>query len=162
MGLPALKPGVRDADEAEMIRQALAAGTPVTRAVESNGAGRPEALVESYRRLAEVFHEVLSEQALDGLLVRIAETLADLMPYEALHIYEADERRRRLIPILARSAEYEEEMGRGPGCSEARQWERSGMVRRAGGGMVGPLSTTGARSTDPTFLCQALLYPPTA
>ena len=95
-----------------MIRQAAAAGTPLTRAVESNGAGRPEALVESYRRLAEVFHEVLSEQALDALLERIAATLGDLMPYEALHIYEADEPRRRLVPILARSAEYEEEIMR--------------------------------------------------
>ena len=52
---------------------------------------RPEALVESYRRLAEVFHEVMSEQSLDALLDRIAVTLAELMPYEALHIYEADE-----------------------------------------------------------------------
>ena len=95
-----------------MIRQAAAAGTPLTRAVESNGAGRPEALVESYRRLAEVFHEVLSEQTLDALLERIAATLGDLMPYEALHIYEADEVRRQLVPILARSAEYEEEIMR--------------------------------------------------
>ena len=87
-----------------MIRQAAAAGTPLTRAVESNGASRPEALVESYRRLAEVFHEVLSEQTLDALLERIAATLGDLMPYEALHIYEADEARRQLVPILARSA----------------------------------------------------------
>ena len=95
-----------------MIRQAAVAGTPSTGAVESNGAGRPEALVESYRRLAEVFHEVLSEQTLDALLERIAATLGDLMPYEALHIYEADEQRRRLVPILARSAEYEEEIMR--------------------------------------------------
>ena len=95
-----------------MIRQAAAAGTPLTRAVESNGASRPEALVESYRRLAEVFHEVLSEQTLDALLERIAATLGDLMPYEALHIYEADEARRQLVPILARSAEYEEEIMR--------------------------------------------------
>jgi diguanylate cyclase (GGDEF)-like protein len=95
-----------------MIRQAAAAGTPLTRAVESNGAGRPEALVESYRRLAEVFHEVLSEQTLDALLERIAATLGDLMPYEALHIYEADDERRQLVPILARSAEYEEEIMR--------------------------------------------------
>ena len=29
-------------------------------------------LVESYRRLADVFHEVLAEQSLDALLVRIA------------------------------------------------------------------------------------------
>jgi diguanylate cyclase (GGDEF)-like protein len=95
-----------------MIRRVAVAGTPLAKAVETNGAGRPEALVESYRRLAEVFHEVLSEEALDALLDRIAETLADLMPYEALHIYEADERRRQLVPILARSAEYEEEIMR--------------------------------------------------
>ena len=33
----------------------------------------------------------MSEQSLDALLDRIAVTLAELMPYEALHIYEADE-----------------------------------------------------------------------
>ena len=32
-------------------------------------------LVESYRRLADVFHEVLSEQSLDDLLERIARTV---------------------------------------------------------------------------------------
>jgi hypothetical protein len=62
-----------------------------------------EALVESYRRLAEVFHEVLSEQSLDALLDRIAVTLGDLMPYEALHIYEADEARKELVPVFASS-----------------------------------------------------------
>ena len=71
---------------------------------------RPESLVESYRRLAEVFHHVLSEQALDALLVRIADTLGELVPYEALHVYEADESRRELIPVLARSQAYEEEI----------------------------------------------------
>ena len=40
---------------------------------------RPE-LVESYRRLADVFHEVLAEQSLDALLVRIADTLARADP----------------------------------------------------------------------------------
>jgi diguanylate cyclase (GGDEF)-like protein len=71
--------------------------------------GRPEALVESYRRLAEVFHHVLSEQSLDALLDRIADTLRDLMPYEALHVYEADEERRELVPVLARS-DYQDEI----------------------------------------------------
>ena len=75
-----------------------------------DGRGRPENLVESYRRLAEVFHLVLSEQSLDALLDRIAETLADLMPYEALHIYQVDEDRRELIPMLARSQAYEDEI----------------------------------------------------
>ena len=75
-----------------------------------DGSGRPVNLVESYRRLAEVFHQVLSEQSLDALLDRIAETLADLMPYEALHIYEVDEDRRELVPMLARSQAYEDEI----------------------------------------------------
>ncbi|MFL5963531.1 MAG: diguanylate cyclase [Gaiellaceae bacterium] len=78
---------------------------------ETIGGGRPEALVESYRRLAEVFHHVLSEQSLDTLLDRIADTLRDLMPYEALHVYEANEEAPSLVPVLARG-EYEEEIMR--------------------------------------------------
>jgi diguanylate cyclase (GGDEF)-like protein len=77
-----------------------------------NGPVRSEALVESYQRLAEVFHSMLSEQSLDALLERIATTLADLMPYEALHVYVADEQRRELVPVLARSQAYEEEIMR--------------------------------------------------
>jgi GAF domain-containing protein len=65
--------------------------------------GAPGDDVESYRRLADVFHDVLSEQSLDSLLVRIADTLAELVPYEALHIYEADEAKRELNPALVRS-----------------------------------------------------------
>src|SRR6266581_4581402 len=60
------------------------------------------ALVESYRRLADVFHEVLSEQSLDALLDRIADALADLIPHDSLTIYQADEPRRLLLPVLAR------------------------------------------------------------
>jgi diguanylate cyclase (GGDEF)-like protein len=59
--------------------------------------------VDSYRRLADVFHDVLSEQSLDSLLVRIADTLEEIVPYEALHIYEADEAKRELVPALVRS-----------------------------------------------------------
>jgi diguanylate cyclase (GGDEF)-like protein len=58
---------------------------------------------EPYRRLAEIFHDVLSEQSLDALLERIADTLAELIPYEDVHIYEADEAKRELVPVLARS-----------------------------------------------------------
>ena len=61
------------------------------------------ALVESYRRLADVFHDVLSEQSLDALLDRIADTLGELIPYDDLHIYEANEAKRELKPVLARS-----------------------------------------------------------
>ena len=65
--------------------------------------GSASADVDSYRRLADVFHDVLSEQSLDTLLVRIADTLAEIVPYEALHIYEADEAKRELMPALVRS-----------------------------------------------------------
>ena len=57
---------------------------------------------EPYRRLAEIFHDVLSEQSLDALLERIADTLAELIPYEDVHIYEADEAKRELRAVLAR------------------------------------------------------------
>ena len=57
---------------------------------------------EPYRRLAEIFHDVLSEQSLDALLERIADTLAELIPYEDVHIYEADESNRQLHAVLAR------------------------------------------------------------
>jgi diguanylate cyclase (GGDEF)-like protein len=59
-------------------------------------------LVESYRRLADVFHEVLAEQSLDALLDRIADALAELVPHDSLTIYEADEPRRLLMPVWAR------------------------------------------------------------
>jgi len=71
---------------------------------------RAEALVESYRRLAAVFHDVLSEQSPEALIDRIADTLAELVPYQDLHIYEADEKRRELMPVLARSAAWAEEI----------------------------------------------------
>src|SRR3989440_9793229 len=60
------------------------------------------ALVESYRRLAAVFHDVLGEQRLDALLDRIADALAELVPPGSLTIYEADEPRRILQPVWAR------------------------------------------------------------
>ena len=68
-----------------------------------SGSATPEALVESYRRLAEVFHLVLSEQSLDTLLDRVADTLGDLVPHDDLHIYEADLTHRELVPVLVRS-----------------------------------------------------------
>jgi len=84
-----------------MVRQ-IAARDHLPNGHEPKGQGRPEEMVESYRRLAEVFHHVLSAQSLDTLLERIADTLRDLMPYEALHVYEANEERRELVPVLAR------------------------------------------------------------
>jgi diguanylate cyclase (GGDEF)-like protein len=69
---------------------------------EQADAASHDALVESYRRLADVFHDVLEEQSLDALFDRIADALADLVPHDALTIYEADEPRRTLIPVWAR------------------------------------------------------------
>src|SRR5438067_5937532 len=60
------------------------------------------ALVESYRRLADVFHEVLAKQGLDALLDRVANALAELIPHDSMTIYEADEPQRILTPVLAR------------------------------------------------------------
>lgn len=59
-------------------------------------------LVESYRRLADVFHEVLAEESLDALLVRIADTVGDLIPHDTLTIYRADEAEETLTPVLSR------------------------------------------------------------
>jgi diguanylate cyclase (GGDEF)-like protein len=63
---------------------------------------RPDALVQSYRQLADVFHDILSEHSLDNLLERIADTLAELVPHDTLSIYQADEGQTVLIPVLAR------------------------------------------------------------
>jgi diguanylate cyclase (GGDEF)-like protein len=60
------------------------------------------ALVESYRRLADVFHDVLAEQSLDALFDRMAAALAELVPHDSLAIYEADEPRRLLVPVWVR------------------------------------------------------------
>jgi diguanylate cyclase (GGDEF)-like protein len=64
--------------------------------------GREGDRVESYRRLADVFHDVLAEQSLDALLDRIADTLAELIPHDTLTIFQVDEARGQLVPVLAR------------------------------------------------------------
>ena len=65
--------------------------------------GASKGVVQSYQRLADVFHEVLAEQSLDGLLDRIADALTALIPYDDMHIYEVDLVKREMIPRLARS-----------------------------------------------------------
>ena len=69
-----------------------------------------DTLVDSYRRLAEVFHDVLSEQTLESVLDRIADTLADLIPFDAFTVYEADVSRELLVPLMSRDAWAEEIM----------------------------------------------------
>jgi diguanylate cyclase (GGDEF)-like protein len=80
------------------------------RLIETDASAGDATLVESYRRLADVFHEVLAEQTLDALLVRIAETVGELIPLDTLTIYEADETKRVLKPVLVRDVYADEIM----------------------------------------------------
>lgn len=66
---------------------------------------KPEATVDSYRKLADVFHEVLSERSLDELLHRIADTVGELVPYDDITFYEADEAKRELTAVYASGEE---------------------------------------------------------
>ena len=79
---------------------------------------RTDGLVDSYRRLADVFHEVLSEQTHSTVLERIADSLADVIPYDAFTIYQADEARRLLIPVMARDRWADEIMSDRPVLGE--------------------------------------------
>ena len=98
---------------------------PRIRLIEGGNGARPQpdaeparadtdTLIASYRRLADVFHDVLSEQSPDALLDRIADTLAELIPYDDMHIYTADEAKRELTPVLARSKEWAEQIMKDP------------------------------------------------
>jgi diguanylate cyclase (GGDEF)-like protein len=68
--------------------------------------GLLSARLGSYRRLADVFHDILSEHGLDSLLDRVADTLADLIPYDTIIIYEMSGD-ATLVPVLARDPEVE-------------------------------------------------------
>jgi diguanylate cyclase (GGDEF)-like protein len=85
-----------------------ATDSPPARQAESSNGGSSLALVESYRRLADVFHEVLSEQSLDALLERVAETVGELIPHDDLAFYEADEAAGELRAVFARGHYAEE------------------------------------------------------
>ena len=72
-------------------------------AFDAAGTRREDAiLLHSYRRLADLFRDLLSEQTLTSLLERIADTLARLVPYDSVAIYRGDEERQVLVPVLAR------------------------------------------------------------
>ena len=72
------------------------------RALGDNRDALIEARLESYKRLAAVFHDVLSEQHLGDLLERVADTLAELIPYDTLTVYQTHETEPILLPVLAR------------------------------------------------------------
>ena len=105
-----------------------------------------DALVESYRRLADVFHDVLAEQSLDALLERIADALAELVPHDTLTIYEADEPRRMLIPVLARDEWADEIMRRHVPVRRGHD-RLGGRAPRAGARRTRRTSTRASRSS---------------
>ncbi|MDQ3963809.1 MAG: GAF domain-containing protein [Actinomycetota bacterium] len=57
---------------------------------------------DSYERLSDVFHQLLSEQGLDAVLETIADHLGELVPVDSLTIYQANVAERMLVPVLAR------------------------------------------------------------
>jgi diguanylate cyclase (GGDEF)-like protein len=67
-----------------------------------------ESRVEYLGHLADVFHELLSEQSSEALLDRIASTLKKLIPYDSLTVYEADQARHMVVPVFARDTYAEE------------------------------------------------------
>ena len=72
------------------------------RARKHSGKVTPLARPDSYERLADVFHQLLSEQSLDAVLETIADHLGELVPVDSLTIYQANETERMLVPVLAR------------------------------------------------------------
>ena len=68
---------------------------------------------DSYRRLADVFHHLLSAEGSDAILERIADNLVEIIPHDALVIYEAEEDKRLLTPVVARDP-YAEQIMRSP------------------------------------------------
>jgi diguanylate cyclase (GGDEF)-like protein len=87
----------------------VARPTPL-RLLDGDPAPGDATLVESYRKLADVFHEVLAEQSLDALLVRIADTVGELIPHDTLTIYAGDEAKQVLKPVLVRDVYADEIM----------------------------------------------------
>src|SRR5437016_7566981 len=65
----------------------------------------------SYKRLADVFHQLLAEQELDTLLEQVAATLGDIVPYDTLAVYEAEESGREPVGVYARNGWVEQVLG---------------------------------------------------
>jgi len=84
----------------------------------ASGAGGLEDRPASVDPLADVYHELLSEQSLGSLLEKIASALKALVPYDTLTIYEADLARQTLTPILALDRWAEEIMRERPRFGE--------------------------------------------
>ena len=59
-------------------------------------------LVDSYRRLTAIYHDLLSHDDLDQLLERIADSIFLLVPCDTLLVAELDQAAGVLVPTLAR------------------------------------------------------------
>ena len=59
-------------------------------------------LVDSYRRLTAIYHDLLSHDNLEQLLERIADSIVQLVPCDSLLLAEVDPANKVLVPILAR------------------------------------------------------------
>ncbi|HEY7399078.1 MAG TPA: sensor domain-containing diguanylate cyclase [Gaiellaceae bacterium] len=59
-------------------------------------------LIDSYRRLTAIYHDLLSHDNLEQLLERIADSIVQLVPCDSLLIAEVDPTSDVLVPILAR------------------------------------------------------------
>ena len=122
-------------------------------------------LVESYQRLADVFHEVLAEQSLDALLVRIADALA--RPDPARHAHDlrggrgAGSPDRRVRPRPVRGSDHGDagrlrpghhRLGRAPARGRARE---PGPPRPARALRPGDADRSRGAHRDPADLARA-------
>lgn len=57
--------------------------------------------LEVWGRLSAIYHDLLSEHALDSLLDKIVKAIVDIVPFDSLTIYQADETQRLLRPVKA-------------------------------------------------------------
>ncbi len=88
---------------ARLLRFPGAGGRRVPRRFEE-GREHHEGTLAPYLRLADVFHDLLSEQGLDDLLDLIFDAVSDLVPCDTLTVYRTDEARRLLVPEMARDS----------------------------------------------------------
>jgi diguanylate cyclase (GGDEF)-like protein len=59
-------------------------------------------LVDSYRRLTAIYHDLLSHEDIEQLLERIADSIVQLVPCDSLLVAELDPAAGVLVPILVR------------------------------------------------------------
>jgi diguanylate cyclase (GGDEF)-like protein len=75
-------------------------------------------LVESYRRLTAVYHDLLSHDDLEHLLDRIADSIVHLVPCDSLFVAELDQAEGVLVPLVARGSWSESTMELRPRLGE--------------------------------------------